>query len=141
MTFSFSKGKTFCGEQDTQIRFSKKWTFVNSFVSTSVLALVTYWLASGTATRQAPGSWNLWWYIFSVIFIPPVGGHIIGVIFITLFAFFDQICCYCCECWRGEQELVVYDPDNPSAALVISNGAVVDINQRYETEETEESEV
>ena len=105
-----------------------------------MLALVTCWLASGTATRQAPGSWSLWWYIFSVIFIPPVGGHIIGVIFLALFAFFDQICCYCCECWRGEEEIVVYDPDNPSANLVIRNGEVEDMDQRDETAETEDDE-
>ena len=103
-----------------------------------MLALVTYWLASGTATMTY-GSWS-WWDIFSIIFSPPVVGHIIGVILIALFAFFDQICCYCCECWRGEEEIVVYDPDNPSANLVIRNGEVEDMDQRDETAETEDDE-
>ena len=85
------------------------------------------------------GSWS-WWDIFSIIFFPPVVGQIIGVILIALFAFFDQICCYCCECWRGEEEIVVYDPDNPSANLVIRNGEVEDMDQRDETAETEDDE-
>ena len=33
---------------------------------------------------------------------------------------------------------MVYDPDNPSANLVLSNGEVVDMDQRDETAETED---
>ena len=137
--FSFSKQRTFCGERDFQISFSKSWTLVHSFISTTSFVVVNWWVSFKYYYCFDDTSYLLANII--ILYTPPVVCHIIGIIFTALFVFFDQICCYCCECWRGEQELVVYDPDNPSAALVISNGAVVDINQRYETEETEESEV
>ena len=80
---------------------------------------------------------------FLIYMIPPVVGQIIGVIFTTQFLFFDQIFCFCCACWRGEEETVVYCPDNPAAKLFIKHGEVVDMDQmdnRDETKRTNDDE-
>ena len=55
--------------------------------------------------------------------------HIIGVICTVLLLLFDRICCCCCccDCWRGQQEVVVYDPDHPEASLVWRDGEVINI--------------
>ena len=52
----------------------------------------------------------------------------IGVFFTILFLMFDISCC-CCACWRGQQEVVVYDPDHPEASLVWRDGEVVDLEK------------
>ena len=60
--------------------------------------------------------------------------HILGVICTMLFVYFDNVFTCCCDCWRGEQEIVVYDPDNREANLVLRDGQVIDMEQTQEEE-------
>ena len=71
-----------------------------------------------------------------LIFTPPMVCHILGVICTLSFIWFDHICCCCCDCCRGQQEVVVYDPDHPEASLVWRDGEVIEKKE----EETENAE-
>ena len=63
--------------------------------------------------------------------------HILGVICTLSFIWFDHICCCCCDCWRGQQEVVVYDPDNHKASLVWRDGEVMEKKEeKTENKET-----
>ena len=101
-----------CGESNLRISFSKLWTSINCFVSTIVMASPINIVVK--ASDESP-------YVIGIIL------HIIGVICTVLFLLFDHISCCCCDCWRGQQEVVVYDPDHPEASLVWRDGEVVDI--------------
>ena len=138
--FTFSKNKSSCCEEsDLRIRFSKLWTSINCLVSTLVMAFVVAYyaiygnhsdkshilhLTSGLTYVYGPGPKNVKSLLTIMAIVVP---HIIAVIFTVLFLLFDHISCCCCACWRGQQEVVVYDPDHPEASLVWRDGEVMDI--------------
>ena len=66
--------------------------------------------------------------------------HILGVICTLLFVYFDNVFTCCCDCWRGEQEIVLYDPDNREANLVWKDGQVIDMEQMEKEEYVETGE-
>ena len=93
------------------------------------MALVSV-LVTNFAVENGPGvgsSSSNAFYIWLLFFTPSVVLHILGVICTVSFIWFDHIFCCCCACWRGHQEVVVYDPDHPEASLVWRDGEVVDI--------------
>ena len=62
----------------------------------------------------------------------------LGVICTLSFIWFDNICCCCCDCCRGQEEVVVYDPDHPEASLVWRDGEVMEKKEEeLENAETE----
>ena len=131
---SFSKQNTFCGERDIRISFSKPWTYAQSLVS--IICLVVVSCVTATAYDPSPGDSV---YIYCILVIPPLVGQITGVIFTTFLVFFNKFRS-CCECCRGEEETMVYNPDNPQSNLVIKHGKIVDMDQRDETEKTDDEE-
>ena len=87
---------------------------------------------------SSPGGPNCTIYTYTyhytlVLMIPPLVCQITGVIFTTFLVFFNKFRS-CSECCRGEEETMVYCPDNPSSNLVIKQGKIVDIDQGDETE-------
>ena len=60
--------------------------------------------------------------------------HILGITCTLLFVLFDNVFLPCC-CWRGEQEIVVYDHDNREANLVWRVGQVINMEQTQEDDE------
>ena len=88
------------------------------------MALVSYWI-----TNWPNDGRNINWVI---IFTPIMVLHIIGVICTLSFVWFERVSCCCCACWRGQQEVVVYDPDNPEASLVWRDGEVIQRNEQEE---------
>ena len=70
---------------------------------------------------------------FLIIFTPIMVLQIIGVICTLSFVWFDRVSCCCCACWRrGQEEVVVYDPDNPEASLVLRDGEIIERNEQEE---------
>ena len=136
-TFTFSKNQNSCeGESDLRVRFSTPWTLVNCLVSTIIVAIVGYLVTDFGIVfiigSNPDGNPLLWLTLFA----PPMVLHILGVICTFLFIWFDHICCCCCDCCRGQQEVVVYDPDKPVASLVWRDGEVID-KQEEESENVE----
>ena len=134
-TFTFSKNESSCnGKTDLRIRFSNQWTIVNCLLSTIIIALVSYWL---TNEQRLGGPDDV--LEFLIIFTPIMVLQIIGVICTLSFVWFDRVSCCCCACWRrGQEEVVVYDPDNPEASLVLRDGEIIERNEQGElTQHTE----
>ena len=128
-TFTFSKNKSSCeGETDLRVRFSTPWTLVNCFVSTIIVAIVSA-LVTNFIVENGSGVGSSAFYSWLLFFTPSVVLHILGVICTVSFIWFDHISCCCCDCWRGQQEVVVYDPDHPEASLVWRDGEVVDLEK------------
>ena len=132
-TFTFSKHKSSCnGKTDLRIRFSTPWTIVNCLLSTIIIALVS----SSTINEALRGPDEVTFYL--IIFTPSMVLHIIGVICTLSFIWFDLVSCCCCACWRGQEQVVVYDPDHPETSLVLRDGEIVERNdQREETQHAE----
>ena len=127
------------GDFDLKIRFSKLWTSINCLVSTVVMAFVlAYYAIYGNHSEKSHvlRLTSVLKYVDSqnpdntkslVTIMMIVVPYIIGMICTVLFLLFDHIYCCCCACWRGQEEVVVYDPDHPEASLVWRDGEVMDI--------------
>ena len=74
---------------------------------------------------------------YLLVFTPIMMLQIIGVICTLSFIWFDRVSCCCCACWRGQEEVVVYDPDNPEASLVLRDGEIIERNDEEETQHRE----
>ena len=95
--------------------------------------LVTSFVVNAEEGVNAPAEESMWLWLG--VFTPSIVLHILGVICTLSFIWFDRVSCCCCACWRGQQqEVVVYDTDNPEASLVWRDGEV--INMSKEEEET-----
>ena len=116
---------------DLRVRFSIPWTLVNCLESSIIMAIVSYLVTCVAELHSAPDS-PVWFFYFT----PPMVLHLLGVICTLLFIWFDHIFC-CCDCWRGQQEVVVYDPDHPEACLVWKDGEIIDKQDEEETEKEE----
>ena len=112
--YNFSKLKTFCGPKDVRISFSKNYSVINFLVSTLCYAGVVFWLLE----------LNRYSIIRELIFFVCVPLYILGALFTALLVWFDKIFCYCCGCFIGVGEIVVFDPSNPGANLVWRDGQV-----------------
>ena len=86
--------------------------------------MVSYWITNR--------DWINSEIFYLIIFTPIMVLHIIGVICTLSFVWFDRISCCCCACWRGQEEVVVYDPDHPEASLVLKDGEIIDRNEQEE---------
>ena len=115
MTFyTVSKLNVLCGPTDHKIALSRGWSYANLLLSTIGFAGGTYWLLVLEHRIQD--------------LILMIGGplYILAALFTVIFLHYDYCCCAscCCDCCLGEEQVMVYDPSNPEANLVLRNGEV-----------------
>ena len=103
---------------------------MNCFVSTIVIVPVGIWILTRINIYFLGD--NYWLFL---CLAPMLVCHILGVTCTLLFVLFDNVFPCCCDCWRGEQEIVVYDPDNREANLVWRDGQVINMEQTQEDDE------
>ena len=115
-----------CGPQDTRVSLSKVYSVINIIVSTICLVGVTNMI--GVVYTEE--DWRVGGIGVFSSWVPP---YILGVVFTTLFLWYDSLCCKCCcTCCLGESETVVFDSSNPEAYLVMqSDGQVSKIKYVY----------
>ena len=108
------------GHQDTRIKFSARMTAINFLVSTIVAFVIPIILYTTSERAELNIIWG------------PAIPYTLGTVLTAAFLFFDSLFPWCCGCWFGEKETVVFDPDNHSARLVWRSGEVVDLDQEKE---------
>ena len=132
--FSFSKIKISCSGEESSIRFSSRFTWVN--IGVSLVGLIS-WLA-----------WYFYRFVsceicdeldrlfFYVVILPTVlTPFLLSASLTALFVHMDKLCPCCCDCFLlPRKEISVYDP-KLNKRFVIINGKVV------ETAEAEEVDI
>ena len=126
--FTFAKVKTLCGEQDLKIGFSKIWTMINMLMSTLSMILICYLMSRSNSSAY------VYWEDFLLLSLPT---FVIGAILTTVFVFFDKFCCFCCENLKGEEQIMLYDPNKPESFLVWKDGEVLDYDKYMKQESLE----
>ena len=146
--FTFAKIQFLCGDQDVKIGFSKTWTMINMLVSTLSMILICFLMAKDNNSGYE------YWEEFLLLALPT---FVIGASLTTIFIFFDKFCCFCCESFKGEEQIMLFDPNKPESFLVWKDGKVLDydkymkqeslesnfssIDKNYKRQNTSESEV
>ena len=122
---------------------------INMLVSTLSMTLICYLMSTSNSSAY------VYWEDFLLLSLPT---FVIGAILTTVFVFFDNFCCFCCENLKGEEQIMLYDPNKPESFLVWKDGEVLDydkyimkqeslqsnfssIDQKYDRQNTSESDV
>ena len=137
-----------CGSQDVKIGFSKTWTMINMLLSTLAMMLICFLMSTSNNSAYQ------YWEHFLLLALPT---YVTGAILTTILIFFDNFCCFCCESFKGEEQIMLFDPNNPESFLVWKSGEVLDyekyvkqdssesgfssIDQNYKRQNTSDSEV
>ena len=137
-----------CGSQDVKIGFSKIWTMINMLLSTLAMMLICFLMS------RSNNSAYQYWEHFLLLALPT---YVTGAILTIILIFFDNFCCFCCESFKGEEQIMLFDPNNPESFLVWKSGEVLycekyvkqdssesgfsSIDQNYKRQNTSDSEV
>ena len=126
--FTFAKIKILCGDKDVKIGFSKTWTMINMLVSMLSMILICFLMSKDSKSGYE------YWEEFLLLALPTFG---IGAILTTIFLFFDKFCCFCSESLKGEEQIMLFDPNKPESFLVWKDGKVLDYDKYMKQESLE----
>ena len=142
--FTYAKGSTWCGRQDLRISLSKKFTFFNFLVSALQAPLVLVFIdvykseflkANTLLDEIADGHYIT--YSFSIF-----QSFFVASFFTLLFIFYDNLCCYCCNCYLGPTKWTALDPEDHEANLERwSDGKIHDMELEEEENIVREQEI
>lgn len=121
---------------------------MNMLVSTLSMILICFLMSKDNNSGYE------YWEEFLLLALPT---FVIGAVLTTIFIFFDKFCYFCCESFKGEEQIMLFDPNKPESFLVWKDGKVLDydkyikqeslesnfssIDQNYKRQNTSESEV
>ena len=119
MTFyTVAKVNFICGPTDHKIGLSKGWSYANILISSTAFAGgISWYVVVGSHRWQGIG------LLFTLLTVG-VPLYIWAILFTVTFLHYDTIFCCCCDCFLGEEQMVIHDPSNPEANLVLKDGKV-----------------
>ena len=127
--FTFSRLNIGCCGDDSRVRFSKIFTYIN--ITVSIVGYVS-WVV-------------VWWYfiinfdqliILIYLIIPTIPPLVLSILLTALFLHLDKLCCCCCN---PREQLSVDDPDLDNRFIMLDGEVVEDPKDDAETAEDVET--
>ena len=124
--YTVSKVNVLCGPPDHRIGLSKAWSYANIIISTIAYSGGLYWISpdssvlgywEGTRWMGRVPRWQnvklrmlyCGWLTFTI-----------GTLLTIIFLHYDALCCC-----LSEEQVVIHDPSNPRANLVLRDRQVI----------------